>query len=100
IRYLIVTGVQTCALPISPSRADEGRTLREKERCRKPQGVSWGFFVVAEDFWPGKIHEHTSLSAPPKCSLHCSRCLLVLCGPFARSEERRVGKECRLWWSR
>src|SRR5712692_6185431 len=31
--------------PGHPPHAAQGRALREKERCRKPQGVSWGFFV-------------------------------------------------------
>src|SRR6266403_3243067 len=56
IRDLYVTGVQTCALPISPS----GRVDHEKNFVRR--------FRIA-------------------------------LGQCERSEERRVGKECRSRWS-
>src|SRR2546421_2620539 len=38
-----------------PSHAAEGRALREKERCRKPQDVSWGFFLARETPRPVKF---------------------------------------------
>src|SRR2546430_7578499 len=59
IRDLTVTGVQTCALPISRIPAPPARGARECRECPcdRPR-------------------------APP-----------------ARSEERRVGKECRSRWS-
>src|SRR5215203_6238429 len=60
IRYIGVTGVQTCALPISLER-------------RHPQGV-------------GHADEHGPDTAPGG-------------ERRARSEERRVGKECRSRWS-
>src|SRR2546422_1616235 len=80
IRDVAVTGVQTCALPISG--------------CERPKGI-----------------------APPPCEpLPASVVLLVAEGTHlwpaerrrtaaavalaaARSEERRVGKECRSRWS-
>src|SRR5579859_8290608 len=58
IRYLTVTGVQTCALPIYWTVA------RVPMPCRQP--------------------------LPP---VTCAR------APPSRSEERRVGKECRSRWS-
>src|SRR2546427_3509636 len=67
IRDLTVTGVQTCALPISCDGAGaEGPIL-------VPDLITDG------------------LSQPPPCT-----CLLPTC---TRSEERRVGKECRSRWS-
>src|SRR5688572_31104614 len=63
IRVLTVTGVQTCALPISREQvADEKARLGVAEP-RRTQGVELGV-----------PHRH-------------------------RSEERRVGKECRSWFS-
>src|SRR5215204_4172897 len=61
IRDHCVTGVQTCALPISP---------------------------------PGS--SGTSGSAARACAAARGRAAR---GPGARSEERRVGKECRSRWS-
>src|SRR5205823_8108256 len=63
IRYKLVTGVQTCALPIFAPR------------CRlfpDPEATSWRRCACRS----------RSLA---KCSCH-------------RSEERRVGKECRSRW--
>src|SRR2546422_668045 len=71
IRDVAVTGVQTCALPISPAPApglDPGR-LRRLQLA----GIASGFTAGA---WLG------AAEAPTK-----------------RSEERRVGKECRSRWS-
>src|SRR5205823_9752335 len=86
IRDKLVTGVQTCALPISGR--ERGRPMRcyvqdisagSKPRAVTPEGVVGtqvspdGKFVVAAN--PAN---QTSLY---------------------RSEERRVGKECRCRWS-
>src|SRR5206468_8081316 len=85
IRDLIVTGVQTCALPISypgaglapHSRLDHTASVRVSRRERNPPARGL----------------HTVWLEP--------RFMLFLYPEFAkgsRSEERRVGKECRLWW--
>src|SRR6266496_5135534 len=66
IRDLYVTGVQTCALPISARRA----------RCRATCTSSGG---------PGIRRATTSSTATRAWG--------------TRSEERRVGKECRSRWS-
>src|SRR5204862_5276496 len=63
IRDLYVTGVQTCALPISP------RTCPRMSRSPRVESV-------------------------PKRSPPRTFCTIV-----ERSEERRVGKECRFRWS-
>src|SRR5206468_6330644 len=71
IRDLIVTGVQTCALPISVAT-----TL-----CSR--GVALAARVVAR-----AALSRAAMRFPlPACKK-------------ARSEERRVGKECRSRWSR
>src|SRR3712207_7260582 len=71
IRDIGVTGVQTCALPISrgpcPRRA-------ARARSRRPSAT------------PRRRRTPDPPSARPSC-------------PSARSEERRVGKECRSRWS-
>src|SRR2546427_1660956 len=83
IRCLTVTGVQTCALPISLRQFADDRvhTVRGLERIEEPQvaearhgrphGRDRGSFVYREPLWQ----------------------------VLARSEERRVGKECRSRWS-
>src|SRR2546430_8786413 len=70
IRDLTVTGVQTCALPIS----EEARSLKKTN----PEMVVTPFQVIGQGF----IYMRTD--QPPFND---------------RSEERRVGKECRSRWS-
>src|SRR2546422_4567506 len=69
IRDVAVTGVQTCALPISGRAREDRRARRHAE---------------------GPRARARRLSAPARWP----RGQLVL-----RSEERRVGKECRSRWS-
>src|SRR5205823_11091850 len=83
IRDKLVTGVQTCALPICPAEA-----------ARPPQGFAGpgGHLVSAErqagePTAAGRAHSGRVAGAIP----HLDE------GPF-RSEERRVGKECRSRW--
>src|SRR5256886_10340957 len=86
IRDLTVTGVQTCALPIS--------------RQPNPQGNSLGVVLSPGDLAAaersgGERSEPQRSAAAAKAgadSLTASR-------PDPRSEERRVGKECRSRWS-
>src|SRR5207248_8774829 len=69
IRDRTVTGVQTCALPISPSAAPSRRSRRRFRRfCRSSPPAGSDISVPP-----------TRPDAPAP----------------ARSEERRVGKECR-----
>src|SRR5256885_12142770 len=86
IRYYKVTGVQTCALPISPTWP---REIRRR----------WSFEFNSELIVPA--------CCPPTRRPHCDNfCpmtlhLIKLCvgARSIRSEERRVGKECRSRWS-
>src|SRR5205807_3578397 len=82
IRDYKVTGVQTCALPIWNAR--EGRRhpscLRSNDVCDRP---------YQPRLWAGPGHGATDvalLKAAAAGSEHL------------RSEERRVGKECRSGW--
>src|SRR2546430_15198219 len=81
IRDLTVTGVQTCALPIFSDRANRLRTrceLREKILRRR------------------YLNRLISCHVGKPCSLRRNGSLIH---QPCRSEERRVGKECRSRWS-
>src|SRR5687768_18304201 len=75
IRDVAVTGVQTCALPIllAPS------VYIAPSRARR---------------WPLEVAAKTRLSAGSRKGWPA-----LVCRPVIRSEERRVGKECRSRWS-
>src|SRR5690606_40933123 len=79
IRDFHVTGVQTCALPISGVHLEPPATSAPAQRPPR----------VDEDVpeLPG-----TSAAAHPYLPVEDHR-------PSDRSEERRVGKECRSRWS-
>src|SRR5205809_6767551 len=69
IRDVAVTGVQTCALPIW--ELGPPRSRRASEVCARTAGRA----------------KFPSVSASPRIRTH------------TRSEERRVGKECRSRWA-
>src|SRR5688572_31611080 len=82
IRDLTVTGVQTCALPICMPAFFSSRTYA--------RSASFKPFVITTGCSP------------------CARASLMISGrsrrkvaspPVRRSEERRVGKECRSRWA-
>src|SRR5205085_9059546 len=77
IRDLTVTGVQTCALPISPLPRAHSRLLKSMLR-----------FFLRSDL---VVREARASKGKPEFGL---------AGADHRSEERRVGKECRSRWSR
>ena len=68
IRDTSVTGVQTCALPIS---------------------AHYGIYIGATPRGPAAEGDHESASRTPPAAARSG----------ARSEERRVGKECRSRWA-
>src|SRR5690606_40245022 len=70
IRDFHVTGVQTCALPISPDSVF----------------IGWG-------------RKRSGYRAQEKARRHAAAYWLLEDGFLRRSEERRVGKECRSRWS-
>src|SRR5690606_40945928 len=69
IRVLHVTGVQTCALPIS--EPDRRRSRRDRHRAGQVRA--------------GEGVHRVARPRPPQPPSH-------------RSEERRVGEEARSWW--
>src|SRR2546423_5088768 len=77
IRDKLVTGVQTCALPISPLLIKRPRALEKKQR---------------------RINVRKSILL----AIAFTSNVRVRVGAYKkgrRSEERRVGKECRSRWS-
>src|SRR3712207_8208976 len=86
IRDIGVTGVQTCALPILPAERTELFTAgparwRQELASFDPGGAPWATRVQSAD----------------PVTYQAGREYAVRWG--ARSEERRVGKECRSRWS-
>src|SRR2546425_6199600 len=77
IRDKLVTGVQTCALPISYDQ-------------RPPDAPHWRF---SGPYTPRSVPARPPRSARDSCAVPLVQV------PRFRSEERRVGKECRSRWS-
>src|SRR3546814_17429231 len=83
-RCALVTGVQTCALPIYPSEGD-GSAARKSGLSALGAGPHAQQDVFpCRDRWLGLAGT----------ALRRGRCRLVVHLAFGRSEERRVGKEC------
>src|SRR5688572_32967270 len=82
IRDLTVTGVQTCALPIS-GRGGEAVRRPPPGGAERPGGAAGGGGVL-----------------PPRRGGRQGRAVPQATGRGYRSEERRVGKECRCGWVR
>src|SRR2546425_5550548 len=84
IRDKLVTGVQTCALPIYLRRAGPGGVPGRTDR--RPRGA--------------RVQRRHRLLGPlldPGPELR--EALLALARQLLRSEERRVGEECRSRWA-
>src|SRR2546430_9466419 len=84
IRDLTVTGVQTCALPISCVSSGSGVGSTPAGSGAPSIVCSWGSV--------GLVIPISLTNAPALNSRNVATCAL-------RSEERRVGKECRSRWS-
>src|SRR5687767_2648265 len=83
IRDKLVTGVQTCALPISPApECGRAKLLSRQHLLRFQVGSSTARF--------SEKSVRRFASEPADRVATASAC---------RSEERRVGKECRSRWS-
>src|SRR5206468_7467968 len=98
IRDLIVTGVQTCALPIYPGHlivGNDGGGAVSTDTSR-----SW----TDEDYPTEQFYHAITTAHVPYHVCGSQQDNSTLCTPFnwnaaaSRSEERRVGKECRSWW--
>src|SRR5206468_7169156 len=86
IRDLIVTGVQTCALPISAwEKPDWGISLPRRDGRR----------IDLRDWFEGRAGDVPDVA--PTYYGFVPRGAVAEPGmpPYPRSEERRVGKECR-----
>src|SRR5206468_10088728 len=95
IRDLIVTGVQTCALPISLRDLGEHRLKDLALAERIHQLVIEG---LPNDFPPLRSLDRIPNNLPEQVTTFIGRDGDILQG--LRSEERRVGKECRWRWGR
>src|SRR5256885_6556267 len=89
IRDYKVTGVQTCALPICPVSGTRDSVLWES------------LSSLTSGKPPGRLYKMCSHRGPVG---QCNFALPAddphaLCESCRRSEERRVGKECRSRWS-
>src|SRR2546430_5191480 len=84
IRDLTVTGVQTCALPISAAASPSFRATTPG--CCEAASSSWTTSAVLT-LALGPSSQRMERAASPCFAAHM------------RSEERRVGKECRSRWS-
>src|SRR3989440_7293370 len=87
IRDLIVTGVQTCALPISARGAPQERLLPRHRRPAPGGGLPGGVPAPRLRRRLRPPAERPGLRPRERRSR------------ARRSEERRVGKECRSRWS-
>src|SRR5438132_1106853 len=89
IRDHCVTGVQTCALPIfqASTRQFPARSLMRRTQI-------WSGARPASRTW------HLPSSSPMPCTPSSRARCLHITARHRRSEERRVGKECRSrWWT-
>src|SRR5205823_11950267 len=77
IRDKLVTGVQTCALPISAVFFTPNLSIKRSFIASTVLGLISSFWAISWAVYSIQIYRST----------------------FFRSEERRVGKECRFWWS-
>src|SRR5699024_11991910 len=95
IRDRNVTGVQTCALPIYPRNFGRPRRI-----------ITVSLSRMAEDDTSPSQQPLTGAPTKPRMVVPDVARGLALLGiaianlPTARSEERRVGKECRYGWAR
>src|SRR2546423_10063474 len=93
IRDKLVTGVQTCALPISRFSVSPVSILSEVADLRRSDGNSLALRFTST---PMPRMTYFTLSSSALISV---RMPAIFLPRNARSEERRVGKECRSRWS-
>src|SRR2546421_6557901 len=113
IRYLIVTGVQTCALPLSRRstlffffQAEDGirdLIVTGVQTCALPICLRHRLAEVGEVAIVGLGIEQLCVGGDERVERKAGRLRLLRqrgeLAVHARSEERRVGKECRSRWS-
>src|SRR5256886_3103995 len=84
IRDLTVTGVQTCALPI----CFQLETSPASRHTRAPPTLKAPWYTLPPGPMTPRTRSASARAAPASPTM-----------PYTRSEERRVGKECRSRWS-
>src|SRR5207249_6781045 len=97
IRYRNVTGVQTCALPICPFTCvpDERERAELTARVRVELLRARDGEILAQPFDVPEVQLRTEVVPEP---VYLEQAHLDVPGRGEdRSEERRVGKECRAW---
>src|SRR5690606_40122653 len=99
IRDFHVTGVQTCALPISKYIG----TIKGDENISAGGYINSGWWMPTSDF--SASDNSYPFTGAKRCMLltyeenDCIVQLIYVFGASSRSEERRVGKECRSRWA-
>src|SRR5207248_8601968 len=86
IRDRTVTGVQTCALPISAVIQDIEKAARAVD------------FTISSDIYTGSLLRTLAAAKPGGTLLELGTGCGMGTAWILRSEERRVGKECRGGW--
>src|SRR3712207_7486940 len=86
IRDIGVTGVQTCALPISSISSSAALTAAARNASIDAPASKTSAIVCAD-------------SARTQRGSASSQAARIVAASWHRSEERRVGKECRSRWS-
>src|SRR5207248_8908916 len=92
IRYRTVTGVQTCALPIWQHGGAEARV---RVAVARPAVALEDEVALPAGRWVGR---HRITQRDLVAGVHDDVAIVHLCQQL-RSEERRVGKECRSRWT-
>src|SRR3546814_10878257 len=87
-RCALVTGVQTCALPIYPKVWDEGGLTKDWESLDNIDRNLVRAVIAGED---GKFCQHSGFDTEAIAKAAARN---AQGGRIRRSEERRVGKEC------
>src|SRR5207249_6201581 len=99
IRDRNVTGVQTCALPIYKHRSFVTIEYLDVRREFVPTVARW----LHEEWGQLRLNETTNdrvVRVERACGHHQIPTTFVAVATIRRSEERRVGKECRCWVGR
>src|SRR5256885_6906725 len=102
IRDYKVTGVQTCALPICLPAACSSATRAADQGCQRSPAAD---AVPVPSAWAGVVIRGAVVASSAPASTTASVASTARVRPLSvsvqtrRSEERRVGKECRSRWS-
>src|SRR5206468_8583822 len=98
IRDLIVTGVQTCALPIFDPLRDTAPVLKAHAQKLKANPQVWSFLTGEENnlsHFAARFGLAVMRNDKDATDISHTLRTVVIDG---RSEERRVGKECKRRW--